>query len=79
MSIVRWQRDCFVIPPCLAGRQARSDVIARTRNEEEAISWRHNICHDTTSFSLLLVTKTHELIRLIYNELRKINSIGIVF
>jgi len=47
MSNVRWQRDCFVVPP-------RSDVIARTRNEEEAtpfawqaISKRHYI-YDTT-------------------------------
>jgi len=45
MSIVKLKRDCFVIPP-------RSDVIARTRNEEEArlttvvgqaISKRHHI------------------------------------
>jgi len=46
MSNVRWQRDCFVVPP-------RSDVIARTRNEEEAISKRHYI-YDMTlaSFNL---------------------------
>jgi len=45
MSKVRWQRDClprkrrgFVVPPRLTMvvGQARSDVIARTRNEEEA-------------------------------------------
>ena len=51
MSNVRWQRDClprkrrgFVVPP-------RSDVIARTRNEEEAISKRHDIFDMTLSYS----------------------------
>lgn len=44
-SSVRWQRDCFVVPPLpdrfppdRDGRQVRSDIIAMTRYEKEAIS-----------------------------------------
>jgi len=44
----------FVVPPCLAGRQARNDVIARTRNGEEdtPFAWqavsKRNYIYDMT-------------------------------
>jgi len=50
MSIIRWQRDCFVVPP-------RSDVIARTRNEEEAISKPHYIYDMTPDTSTRMIVK----------------------